>query len=194
MLGPVTTARRRATYDDLIAVPDNLVAEIIDGELVTSPRPASPHALAATRIGTDLGGPFDRPPGGGLPGGWWLLFEPELHLGEDVIVPDFAGWRRDRMPVLPNVVGFTQPPDWVCEVVSPRTGAIDRGRKMRIYARERVGHLWMVDPLARTLEIYRLEADRWIVASTHAASERVRPEPFERPALVGDLALGVEHL
>ena len=179
MLGPVTTARRRATYDDLIAVPDNLVAEIIVGELVTSPRPASPHALAATRIGTDLGGPFDRPPGGGLPGGWWLLFEPELRLGEDVIVPDFAGWRRDRMPVLPNVVGFTQPPDWVCEVVSPRTGAIDRGRKMRIYARERVGHLWMVDPLARTLEIYRLEADRWIVASTHAASERVRPEPFD---------------
>ena len=179
MLGPVTTARRRATYDDLIAVPDNLVAEIIDGELVTSPRPASPHALAATRIGTDLGGPFDRPPGGGLPGGWWLLFEPELHLGEDVIVPDIAGWRRERMPVLPNVVGFTQPPDWVCEVVSPRTGAIDRGRKMRIYARERVGHLWMVDPLARTLEIYRLEADRWIVASTHAASERVRPEPFD---------------
>ena len=179
MLGPVTTARRRATYDDLIAVPDNLVAEIIDGELVTSPRPASPHALAATRIGTDLGGPFDRPPGGGLPGGWWLLFEPELRLGEDVIVPDFAGWRRERMPVLPNVVGFTQPPDWVCEVVSPRTGAIDRGRKMRIYARERVGHLWMVDPLARTLEIYRLEADRWIVASTHAASERVRPEPFD---------------
>ena len=179
MLGPVTTARRRATYDDLIAVPDNLVAEIIDGELVTSPRPASPHALAATRIGTDLGGPFDRPPGGGLPGGWWLLFEPELHLGEDVIVPDFAGWRRDRMPVLPNVVGFTQPPDWVCEVVSPSTGAVDRGRKMRIYARERVAHLWMVDPLARTLEIYRLEDNRWVVAGTHAASEHVRAEPFD---------------
>jgi len=179
MLGPVTTARRRATYDDLIAVPDNLVAEIIDGELVTSPRPASPHALAATRIGTDLGGPFDRPPGGGLPGGWWLLFEPELRLGEDVIVPDFAGWRRDRMPVLPNVVGFTQPPDWMCEVVSPSTGAVDRGRKMRIYARERVAHLWMVDPLARTLEIYRLEDNRWVVAGTHAASEHVRPEPFD---------------
>ena len=179
MLGSVTTARRRATYDDLIAVPDNLVAEIIDGELVTSPRPASPHALAATRIGTDLGGPFDRPPGGGLPGGWWLLFEPELHLGEDVIVPDFAGWRRDRMPVLPNVVGFTQPPDWVCEVVSPSTGAVDRGRKMRIYARERVAHLWMVGPLARTLEIYRLEDNRWVVAGTHAASEHVRAEPFD---------------
>jgi len=182
MLGPVTTAGRRATYDDLMAVPDNLVAEIIDGELVTSPRPASPHALAATRIGTDLGGPFDRPPGGGLPGGWWLLFEPELHLGEDVIVPDFAGWRRDRMPVLPNVVGFTQPPDWVCEVVSPSTGAVDRGRKMRIYARERVAHLahlWMVDPLARTLEIYRLEDNRWVVAGTHAASEHVRAEPFD---------------
>ena len=179
MLEPVTTARRRATYQDLMEVPEHLVAEIIDGELVTSPRPASPHALAAMRIGTDLGGAFDRPPGGGVPGGWWLLFEPELHLGEDVIVPDLAAWRRERMPVLPNVAAFTQPPDWVCEVLSPTTGAIDRGRKMRIYAREQVGHLWIVDPLARTLEVYHLERDRWVVASTHGGSERVRPEPFD---------------
>ena len=179
MLEPVTTARRRATYQDLIEVPEHLVAEIIDGELVTSPRPASPHALATSRIGVDIGSAFDRPPGGGVPGGWWLLDEPELHLGEDVIVPDLAAWRQERMPVLPNVAAFTQAPDWVCEVVSPTTGAIDRGRKMRIYARERVPHLWIVDPLARTLEIYRLEGDRWVVASTHGGSERVRPEPFE---------------
>ena len=179
MLEPVTTARRRATYQDLIEVPAHLVAEIIDGELVTSPRPASPHALAAMRIGVDLGGPFDRPAGGGVPGGWCLLFEPELHLGEDVIVPDLAAWRRERMPAIPNVAAFTQPPDWVCQILSPTTGAIDRGRKMRIYAREQVGHLWIVDPLAGTLEIYRLERDDWVVASTHGGSERVRPEPFD---------------
>src|SRR5882724_12259657 len=173
MFEPVTTARRRATYQDLLEVPEHLVAEILDGELVTSPRPASPHALAAMRTGVDLGGAFDRPSGGGLPGGWWLLFEPELHFGEDVLVPDLAAWRRERMPVLPNVAAFTQAPDWVCEVVSPTTGAIDRGRKMRIYARERVAHLWIVDPLARTLEIYRLEDNRWVVAGTHAASEHV---------------------
>ena len=109
MLEPVTTARRRATYQDLVEVPDHLVAEILDGELVTSPRPASPHALATSRISVDLGGAFDRPAGGGgVPGGWWLLFEPELHLGEDVIVPDLAAWRRERMPVLPNVAAFTR--------------------------------------------------------------------------------------
>jgi Uma2 family endonuclease len=125
-------------------------------------------------------GSFDRPPGGsGEPGGWWFLVEPELHLGEDVIVPDLAGWRRERMPVLPNVAAFVQVPDWVSEVVSPSTGAIDRGRKMRIYAREGLAHLWIVDPIVRTLEAYRLEEGRWVVVSTHDGGGRVRAEPFE---------------
>lgn len=172
--------RRRATYDDLVKVPEHLVAEIVDGELFTSPRPASPHARAASALVSDLFGPFDRPPGGaGEPGGWWILAEPELHLGPDVIVPDLAGWRRDRMPVLPKVAAFQQPPDWACEVVSPATGALDRGRKMHVYSRERVGHLWIVDPILRTLEAYRLEGERWVVASTHGSDERVRAEPFE---------------
>ena len=180
MLEDVGGAPRRATYADLLRVPDHLVAEIIDGELVTSPRPASPHARAASRIFADLDGPFDLPPGSsGAPGGWWLLFEPELHLGEDVLVPDLAGWRRERMATLPNVAAFTQAPDWVCEVVSPATGAVDRGRKMRIYARESVGNLWLVDPLARTLEVYRLESARWVVVSTHAGADRIRAEPFD---------------
>ena len=94
-------------------------------------------------------------------------------------MPDYAGWRRDRVPVLPNVAALTVPPDWACEVLSPSTGAIDRGRKMRIYARERVGHLWLVDPNARTLEVYRLEGPRWVVAGTHAGAECVRAEPFD---------------
>ena len=180
MVSGVDTARRRATYEDLLKVPDTMVAEILDGELYATPRPASPHARAASGIGSDLWGPFDRPPNGpGQPGGWWILFEPELHLGSDVVVPDIAGWRRETMPVLPNVAAFTQAPDWACEVVSPTTAGVDRVRKMRIYARESVGHLWLVEPLARTLEVYRLENGRWVVASTHGGSERVRAEPFE---------------
>jgi len=176
----VAIGKRRATYEDLCKVPDTMVAEIIDGELIVTPRPAFPHARATSVLAVDLGGPFDRPPGDPAgAGGWWLLFEPELHLGPDVIVPDYAGWRRDRLPVLPNVAAFDLAPDWVCEVVSPSTGAVDRARKMRVYARERVAHLWIVDPILRTLEVYRLEDARWIVASTHGGTDAVRAEPFD---------------
>jgi Uma2 family endonuclease len=171
--------KRRATYEDLMQVPDHLVAEIIDGELITSSRPASPHARAASVIGQDLA-PFDRTPGNpGAPGGWWILDEPELHLGQDVIVPDLAGWRRERMPHIPQAAFFTLAPDWVCEVVSPRTGRLDRTHKMGIYTREDVRHLWLVDPLAHTLEVYRLEERRWLVSSTHGGDDVVRAEPFE---------------
>jgi Uma2 family endonuclease len=172
--------KRRATYDDLLKLPDNLVGEIIDGDLFASPRPASPHARASSIIGSDLVGPFDRPPGSGGPGGWWILDEPELHFGADVLVPDLAGWRRERMPTLPNVPAFELPPDWVCEVVSPSTERIDRARKMVVYARVKVPHLWLVNPLAQTLEIYDLgDAGAWTLRVTHAGSERVRAVPFD---------------
>jgi Uma2 family endonuclease len=161
-----------------------MVAEIIDGELFATPRPASPHALAGSMIGAALIGTFgDSPAGSGVPGGWWILDEPELHLAEDVLVPDLAGWRRARMPTFPKVAAFELAPDWVCEVISPSTAAIDRGRKMRVYAREGVGHLWVVDPILHTLEVYRLEDGRWVVASTHAGAEQVHAEPFEALAV-----------
>jgi Uma2 family endonuclease len=175
----VKSARRKATYDDLRKVPEPLVAEIIDGELVTTPRPAVPHALAASAISAVLFVAFNGPPGGSsAPGGWWILYEPELHLGEDVLVPDVAGWRRARIATLPDAPAFTDPPDWACEVVSPSTTRIDRGRKMRIYAREHVQHLWMVDPTAHTLEVYRLTDDRWLLVTTYEGSGTVRVEPF----------------
>ena len=148
----VTTveARRRATYEDLLQAPDILIAEIVDGELITSPRPALPHARAASSITQDLS-PFDRHPGSPEgPGGWRILFEPELHLGADILVPDVAGWRRERMRALENVPYTELAPDWVCEVVSPTTARLDRVRKMTIYARERVSYLWLVDPMLRT--------------------------------------------
>lgn len=172
--------RRRATYDDLLELPEHVVGEIVDGELYASPRPASPHAFAGAAITTDLFGSFGGPTGrADAPGGWWILAEPELHLGPDVVVPDLAGWRREHMPQMARVPYFTQVPDWVCEVVSPSTGALDRGRKLRIYARECVAHAWLVDPLAKTLEVYRLQAGLWVVVHTYAGSTQVRAEPFD---------------
>jgi len=175
----VEPAHRRATYQDIIDLPEHMVGEIVDGELYASPRPASPHAWACSALGQELA-PFSRRPGEpGVPGGWWILFEPELHFATDVLVPDLAGWRHERMPKVPNVAYFELAPDWVCEVVSPTTGRLDRVRKMPVYAREHVRHLWLVDPILRTLEVYRLEGTRWVVASTHGGPEQVRAEPFE---------------
>jgi Uma2 family endonuclease len=173
-----TTARRPASYADLLAAPDHVVAEILDGELVTSPRPGAPHAYAAGKVFRDINGRFDGPPGG-AGGGWWILFEPELHLGTDIVVPDLGGWRHERMPVFPNVAFFDLAPDWVCEVASPGTVRMDRAVKLGIYARERVGHVWLVDALARTLEVFRREGERWVVAAVHSGSDVLTAEPFE---------------
>lgn len=176
----MSAPKRRAVYDELLKVPEWKVAEIIDGELIVNPRPAIPHAHVGSGMIVDIRGAFDGPPGAAdRPGGWWILFEPELHLGDDVLVPDLAGWRRDRLPVLPNAAFMTAAPDWVCEIVSPSTGRIDRSRKMRIYAREGVAHLWLVDPTPRTLEIYRLEGALWTVVANHGGDNVVRAEPFD---------------
>lgn len=171
-------AKRRATYQDILDAPEHLVAEILDGDLSLMPRPAKPHAAAATALGEELGPPFKRGRGG--PGGWILLFEPEIHLGADVLVPDLAGWRRERLPVLSNEEPyFTLAPDWACEVLSQATEAIDRGRKLRIYAREQVSHVWLVNPLARTLEVLRRDGVEWRIRAVHAEDAKVRAEPFD---------------
>ena len=180
---------RPATYDDLARLPDNLVAEIVNGELHASPRPAPPHARAGSIVGGLIVPPFDQGRGG--PGGWWILYEPELHLVGDVLVPDWAGWRRSRMPHLPATAYFPLAPDWVCEIVSPSTSSLDRVQKLSIYARERVAHAWLIDPLARTLEVLRLENARWTILATHEGRDVVRAEPFteielELPALWPD--------
>ncbi|RKH06018.1 Uma2 family endonuclease [Corallococcus sp. CA053C] len=173
--------RKPATYADLEALPPNQVGEIVAGELHASPRPASRHASAASYLYAELRWPFGRGRGG--PGGWILLFEPELHLGRDVLVPDIAGWRRERMPELPDVVGFTMAPDWLCEVLSPSTARLDRARKLVAYAREGVKHVWLVDPIQRTLEVFRLEGPHYLLLATHLEEETVHAEPFEALAL-----------
>jgi Uma2 family endonuclease len=168
-----------------LKVPDHLVAEIIDGELHTTPRPAPRHADASSGLGGALRGPFDRGRGG--PGGWRILDEPELHLKSDVLVPDVAGWRRERLPRLPDEAYFSLAPDWICEVVSPSTAALDRVKKLAIYARECVGHAWLVDPIARTLEVLRLGDGRWTILSTWSGLVTIRAEPFDAMDL--DLSL-----
>lgn len=178
-------AKRIATYADLEALPPNVVGEIIDGELHTMPRPAPRHAVAHGALITWSTGHFRF--GNQGSGEWWILPEPELHLGGHVLVPDIAGWRKSRMPVLPETAFFSLAPDWICEVLSSSTQVADRGRKMDIYARESVQFAWLLDPIARLLEVYELDKHRWYRCATHSENDRVRVPPFQEVEL--DLAL-----
>lgn len=164
-------------YAALLAVPRHKVAEIVHGDLVTHPRPAARHAAAAAALGAELFGPFHRGKGG--PGGWVILGEPELHLARNILVPDLAGWRRERMPEVPDVAAFESPPDWICEILSPSTEAMDRAEKLPIYAHHNVGHAWLVDPITATLEVFDLHAKRWTLSATYRGEVKVRAKPFE---------------
>ncbi len=178
---PPAPAKPLATYAELEALPEHVVGEILAGELVVSPRPAVRHANAASTLGAFLNLAFHVGVGG--PGGWWILHEPELSLGVDrrfpAVVPDLAGWRRETTPAMPDVVRIPLVPQWVCEVLSPGTQRHDRVLKVPFYARAGVRHCWLVDALAQTLEVYRLEGDRWVIVGQFGGDEIVRAEPFE---------------
>lgn len=176
-MAAIGALKKAATYADLRRVPDHLVAEILAGDLFATPRPGLRHAYAASVLGIEIGGPFGRGRGG--PGGWWILDEPELHLHDDVVVPDLAGWRRHRLPALPDEPALSLPPDWACEVISRSTETIDRGRKLAIYLRERVGHVWLINPESETLEVFASAGDRWTLLATFAGAAIVRAEPFD---------------
>lgn len=166
-----------ATYENLLKVPGNQIGQILAGELVVLPRPSGPHAVAASILGGDLSGPFHRGRGG--PGGWWILFEPEIHLGAQVVVPDLAGWRRQRLPTYPRTPFVDQSPDWVCEILSDSTRGIDRVRKMPIYAAYQVQHAWLIDPDAQTLEVFSLNSGRWTLIATFEGAAQVQAAPFD---------------
>jgi Uma2 family endonuclease len=168
---------RPATYQDVLDAPPNMVAEIARGALHLHPRPAPRHARAASILGGEVIGPFDRGRGG--PGGWWLLFEPELHLGPDVLVPDLAGWRRERLSAIPDAAYFELAPDWACEVLSPGTRQLDLTDKRAIYGENGIGHLWLIDPLARTLEAFALDGGSWLLIASLKDDADVRVPPFE---------------
>lgn len=182
--------KRSASYEDLLALPDHVVGEIVDGSLYVSPRPAPPHGHAASVLGEELGPPFRRGRGG--PGGWIFYDEPELHLGKDVVVPDLGGWRYERMPEVPRGVAYFEiPPDWICEVISPSTASFDRGEKLTVYARAGVAQVWLVDPMRRSLEILRLDGAAYQTVRAANGETCVRAEPFD--AIQLDLRLLWEH-
>lgn len=169
-------ARKIATYEDLLRIPDHLIGEIIHGSLRTSPRPALRHAQAASILGEELGPPFRRGRGG--PGGWIFLDEPEVHLGMSVVVPDIGGWTRERLPEVPDEPYLAIAPDWICEVVSPSTEQLDRDVKLPLYAAHGVGHVWLIDPIRKTLEVFRLDGRSFRHCAQHRNDEKVRAEPF----------------
>jgi Uma2 family endonuclease len=173
--------RTQTTYDDILALPDHVVGEIVDGELIVSPRPAAPHARASTVLGGDIGPPFDRGRGG--PGGWWIVDEPELHLEEQILVPDLAGWRRERMPSFPTTAFFTLSPDWICEVLAPSSARLERIKKLSAYLEQGVRWAWLVDPLARTLEVFESLGNRWTLAAAFEGDAVVRAIPFDAIAI-----------
>lgn len=171
------SAQRKVTYEELLRVPEHLVAEIINGRLDTHPRPAPRHALASSSLGIEVGAPFSK--GSGGPGGWWILDEPELHLDDHVLVPDLAGWRRERLPKLPETAWFELVPDWICEVLSPSTARIDRVEKLPIYAVMKVKHVWLVDPDIRTLEAYENCDGKWVLLNAFENDASVGVAPFD---------------
>jgi Uma2 family endonuclease len=178
-MGEAARDRRKALYEAYLAVPPHKHAEIVRGTLHVMPRPAPRHANAASVLGGELQGPFQRGRGG--PGGWWILHEPELHLDPDEpVVPDLAGWRVERMPSLPETAYFAIVPDWICEVLSKSTEKIDRDDKLPLYAEHGVRHVWLVDPIAQTLEVHTLgDEGRWREVRHYRGDERVRAAPFD---------------
>ena len=173
------TAQKYSLYDQLIALPETLTGEILNGQLHTQPRPSGPHALAGSSLGYELFGPFQKGRGG--PGGWWIIDEPEIHfiLDTEVTVPDLAGWKRERMPVIPSGHRFEVVPDWVCEIVSPSTESKDREIKMPLYAKYGVQYAWLINPATRTLEAFELQDGTWTDLGNFSGDDLVAVAPFD---------------
>ncbi|MDC3956809.1 Uma2 family endonuclease [Polyangium jinanense] len=184
MSDPARASKRPKTWEDLADLPEGVVGEIVGGEIVLLPRPSPPHGRAQAKLHAKIGGAFDLGEGG--PGGWEIRPEPRIRFGEEIRVPDLAGWRIERFEE-PHEGPFLVAPDWVCEILSPSTARSDRTAKLRLYAHHGVRHYWIIDPELQTLEVYRLEGKLWVVAATFDGDVRVRAEPFE--AIEIDLSL-----
>jgi Uma2 family endonuclease len=169
-------ARGHATYEDLLRAPQGMIAELVDGELYTWPRPSGRHIEVSSFLGGILVPAFS---GGGGRGGWWIFDEPEVHLGTNAMVPDVAGWRRERMPTIPDDHRFVITPDWVCEILSPSTTQFDLRKKLPIYADHGVPYAWVIDPISRTLQVFTLENERWVLAGVYGGEDKIRAIPFD---------------
>ena len=169
--------KKIAIYEDLYSIPENMIGQIINGELIAMPRPSPKHCNVVSGIGFEIGPPYRFGRGG--PGGWVILDEPEIKLGQDIFVPDLAGWKKERLTKFPNTNYISVPPDWVCEVLSPSTEKTDRAKKMPIYALFGVPYLWLINPVEEIFEVYKLDSGRWMLFSVYAENDKVRAEPFQ---------------
>jgi Uma2 family endonuclease len=179
--------KKSATYEDLFSIPENATGEIIEGELIVTPRPSRKHTFASSALDKEIGPPYQFGRGGG-PGGWIIIVEPEISLGDDIVVPDLAGWEKGRFPYSEETNWISVPPDWVCEVLSPSTFRTDRTKKMAAYARHGVGHIWLIDPVAEMVEVFRLESGRWALLGVFVENDRMKAEPF------GEIAIDLNNL
>jgi Uma2 family endonuclease len=171
-------AKKKAVYEDLYNIPAGMTGEIINGELIATPRPSRKHGFCATALGAAVTVPYQFGEGGG-PGGWIFIIEPEIRLGENILVPDLAGWRRKNFPFQEDSNWIAIAPGWVCEVLSPNTFRNDKVKKMPIYARHGVEHIWLIDPVAMTLDVFRLESSGWLMLGSYAEKDKVRAAPFQ---------------
>ncbi len=186
--GMADPARKEATYEDLFDIPENMTGEIVDGELIVTPRPSRKHTSAASALGFEIGPAYQFGRGG--PGGWIIILEPEIALGGNILVPDLAGWKQERFPETEETNWISVAPDWVCEILSPSTLRLDKIKKMPIYAQHGVSYFWVIDPTSRTLDGYRLESGRWMVLGAFIQNDKVRAEPFQEIELdLGNLWL-----
>ena len=171
-------ARSLATWADLARLPENVRAEVVDGEVVFSPRPRPAHSWTQSALSGCIGVPFATGPGG--PGGWWILIEPDVAFGpHDILDPDLAGWRRERAPTFFQAQPITLTPDWVCEILSPATARLDRTRKAEIYLRGGVPHFWLMDLDGRTLEAFESRDGCWLRLGAWSDGDTPRVPPFE---------------
>jgi Uma2 family endonuclease len=166
-----------ATWEDIAGMPEGARVEILGGAIVTAPSPLPRHSFLQVGLSHYLGGPFALDE---EPGGWWILAEPDVELGpHDVVEPDLAGWRRERVPGFPDDRPIRIVPDWICEILSPSNARADLIRKADLYRRTGVPYYWIADPDERLLQALRLHEDGWLLLGTWGEGDRARIVPFE---------------
>ena len=172
-------AKSISLYEQLEQLPESLTGQILNGQLYTHPRPNGKHILISSNVGAELHGPFQKGKNG--PGGWWILQEPEVHLtlNSEVVVPDLAGWKKERLPEIPDTHKFTVIPDWICEIFSPSTESIDKEIKMPLYAKYGVKYLWLIHPIKKSLQAFKLTNNEWILQGTFEGNDAISIEPFD---------------
>ncbi len=178
----MTSAARLPTNAELCvqaeALPDPLVGEVIAGALYTMGRPSPAHASVEEGLIIDLR--EGRRGGGPPPSGWYFKIEVEVRFPSDEkVVPDVAGWREARIEGHRNDNPIRVVPDWVCEVLSDSMRKKDLGVKRDLYARQGVGHLWLVEPEEHRLEAFSLdEQGRWVLLGSYFEDAVVDVAPF----------------